>query len=175
MLKNRFKVMSNYVRHASRSYSGFLGKKFSNISEVVQVLSQMSWKSEDFIPSCSELKDLPSETEIKKLLKLSGLPENNWKSAQHVLAKQLPFINYLRNVEVNENTDSANARLAPRRQAPLTYEQLKSNIEGQVKDAKLGEPSGIWNSTGLSNLIEDGFFVVREEVKNRNKENKNYK
>ncbi|AMD20695.1 HDL049Cp [Eremothecium sinecaudum] len=152
-----------------RQYSSSVGRKFANKTDVVEFFSKSTWKSEDYLPKDGQKLQLPTEKEVKKLLRISGLPSDNWKKAQQKLANQLSFINHLQEVEVDNTIDPTHARILPRTVKPLSHTELQDFAEKQPKDASLGEISGSFDGSKLSTISEDGYFVIREGLLNDRK------
>ncbi|AET39470.1 glutamyl-tRNA(Gln) amidotransferase subunit F Ecym_4421 [Eremothecium cymbalariae DBVPG len=150
-----------------RFCSSSVGKKFESRKHIEEYLSRATWRIEDYIPN-PETTEPVAEDEVKKLLKLSGLPEGDNAETQRRLANQLKFINKLHDVDVNPSSISEDARLMSRTQDELTFEQLTMLVKAQSKNDDLAERSGFWDCTSLATLKDNGYFVVRgNSMKNR--------
>lgn len=139
-----------------------IGSKFTSKHQVYEYLSQTTWSIKEYFPKYNEKHSLPSETDIKRLLKLSGLMYKNTDVIQRNLATQLFFINRLHDICVSEDISSSDARILPRKSKPITFTELKELISNNKERELLGEISGSWNSTSLSNMSEQGYFLLRE-------------
>lgn len=151
----------------SRLYSSnaaSIGPKFQTKEQVKEYLSKASWSIEDYLPKNSATEEqLPPKETVERLLKLSGLPSQDISEMQRRLANQLAFIDILHDLPVPDGTDASNARSVPRTGKPISYDQLLELSENETdKDESLGERSGSWESTKLSQISKNGYFVVRE-------------
>ncbi|AGO10083.1 AaceriAAR093Cp [[Ashbya] aceris (nom. inval.)] len=155
--------MIRSLLYASRRCSSSVGARFRSREELQAYLARPAWRPEDFLPSAEDIaRQLPSEEEVRKLLKLSGLPETDLQEVRRRLATQLSFVSQLQTVEVDDSVDPQYAKAMKRHPAAVGYEELVRRAEADTKDESLGEKSGSWDSTATATLKKDGYFVLRE-------------
>lgn len=161
-------LASRLCLRCSRSYvSGAkVGEKFRSKKEVMEYLSRETWSVEEYLAdSDTSIGELPSAADVRKLLKLSGLPirDSEVERIRVRLGKQLSFIDKLHRlpVEDEKSIDEYQARLMPREETPLSYDGLLEKIATQGKSPELGEVDGSWDATGLAQMKENKYFVVR--------------
>ncbi|KAH3900860.1 glutamyl-tRNA(Gln) amidotransferase subunit F SCDLUD_002315 [Saccharomycodes ludwigii] len=163
-----------------RFKSSSVGPEFKSIEEIEQYLKPESceWSVNDFLKVDESQQSnmvIPSNQDISRLLKLSGLPQissaEKLEKIRKNLSTQISFINKLHSVELsNDKTfKPQHARILPRETKKLTLDDLKNQIEtSAVNKEALGEISGYWDPTSLASISKDGFYVVREGlIKNR--------
>ncbi|KAK5778358.1 hypothetical protein RI543_004019 [Arxiozyma heterogenica] len=115
----------------------------------------------------------PSNELIFKLLKLSGLSQKDVdiEEIRNTLKKQIQFINILQNIELTEKEtfyDTNNARLLPRENTSLKYDNLLELIEKQKGSVRPSEISGSWKPTSLASKSMNGYYVLEHgQIKNR--------
>ncbi|CAR23277.1 glutamyl-tRNA(Gln) amidotransferase subunit F [Lachancea thermotolerans CBS 6340] len=148
-----------------------IGPRLKNLDEIKEYLGKPTWSVEKYLQSSSNGETQPPSREtVEKLLKLSGLPNENVEMFQATLGKQLAFINKVQSLPVDESLDPSHARIIDRNSEALDYESLSCSVEQQEteKDSKMGEVGGSWDGTGLAAISENGFYVLREGLlKNR--------
>ncbi|KAL3230725.1 Glutamyl-tRNA(Gln) amidotransferase subunit F, mitochondrial [Nakaseomyces bracarensis] len=152
-----------------RCYS--VGSSFKTIEQVKQYLSQPTWSITEMLdsqmPSSDVSGSMPSDAEVKQLLALSGFPVKgtNIENIKQKLIRQLSFINTLHNTPLNENDKNLSenyARLLPRQNIALSYDDLLHKIENVSPDQETGEVFDSWDATSMSQISKDNYFVVRQ-------------
>lgn len=159
-----------------RSYS--TRSSFKSVEEVKQYLSKSTWSITEMLeppgPNADNVRGIPSDSEVKQLLSLSGFPvqSSNIEDIKQKLIRQLSFINTLHNTPLDEedkNLSENYARLLPRQNIALSYDDLLHKIENIQPDLETGEVLDSWDATSLSQISKDNFFVVRQGLlKDRN-------
>ena len=159
-------LKNGYCSRCCRLYSSRakVGEKFRSKKEVMEYLGQQTWSVDEYLAD-STSEELPSEADVRKLLKLSGLPVdgNDLERIRVRLGKQLSFIDKLHRIPIEDEKtiDECQARLMPRNEVPISYDSLLQKIATQKKDPELGEVEGSWDSTSLAQMKENKYFVVR--------------
>ncbi|CUS23592.1 LAQU0S10e03994g1_1 [Lachancea quebecensis] len=148
-----------------------VGPRLKSLAEIKDYVGKPTWSVEEYLQTSSTSKaQPPSRKDVEKLLKLSGLPNENVEVFQATLGKQLAFINKVQSLPVDESLDPSHARIIDRNPEALDYESLSHSVGQQEaqKDKEIGEVGGSWDSTGLAAISENGFYVLREGLlKNR--------
>lgn len=164
----RLGLISRQSLKGSRFYSlkAKVGDRFQSKKEVLEYLQKETWSVDKYLADSDDQSLLlPSVGEVRKLLKLSGLPieGNDLERIRERLGKQLGFISKLHRIEIEEenSVEETQARLMPRNEVPLSYDDLLDKINEQRKDPELGEVEGSWDATGLAQMEDNKYFVVR--------------
>ncbi|CCK68549.1 glutamyl-tRNA(Gln) amidotransferase subunit F KNAG_0B01020 [Huiozyma naganishii CBS 8797] len=169
----RFGQLTRLASWRTYSVGSKVGRAFLSISELDTFLSRNEW-------SVAELfDDRGSDATVSKdvvvsLLKMSGLAQDKCiiPDIQRTLKSQISFISKLQRIELRnqDNLDVKYARVLPRHNKPINFEELLSIIEKENKPQSktADEISGSWDATGLADSSENGYFVVRKGlIKNR--------
>ncbi|KAJ9571502.1 Hypothetical protein J6897_01971 [Nakaseomyces glabratus] len=171
---SRFMIRAVFFR---RYTAATVGKPFRNVAEVKQYLAKQTWSIDEILHGVDTGKaakqGVPTEDEVRKLLALCAFPveDADLQDSKRILVKQLSFINKLHETSVDDqdkNLDENYARLLPRQNKALTYDDLLKKIDDIKQDEATGEPTGSWDSTGLAKMRKDNYFIVRQGLlKNR--------
>ncbi|GAV48244.1 hypothetical protein ZYGR_0I05410 [Zygosaccharomyces rouxii] len=158
------------VAKCVRAYSSkpTLGPKFQSLDEIKEYIFKDTISANEFLTQSERAKDrelpVPPRETVLKLLKLSGLPTKgaDIERIQRNLSEQISFINILHDTDLDDSLNVKYARLLPRENATLSYEDLIVRANSG-KNSELAEISGSWDSTSRASMRKDGYFIVREE------------
>lgn len=171
--KNRFYTTQNKGEGAR------IGSQLNSKEDIDTFLRSNKWDGQELLQNSKHDKATkvvtqpPSDNEIHKLLKLSGLSQKNidLEEIRATLSNQIQFIDLLQNVSLTEeelNYNTNNARLLPREVKPLKYADLLELIETQKKNKQESEISGSWNPTSLAAKSVNNYFILEKGLlKNR--------
>ncbi|SCV01025.1 LANO_0F09780g1_1 [Lachancea nothofagi CBS 11611] len=155
--------------HVRNFVKSAIGPRFRDMTEIKKYVESPKWAVEEFLKQDDkeQIQHLPSEETVKRLLKLSGLPLENFDSIRNQLGRQLLFLDKLMTLDVDENIDPNHARILERHPQPLRYEELFRLAHNQRQEKSLGETDGSWESIKLATQSENGFYVLREALMKR--------
>ncbi len=172
LLKQRFYTIQNKGAR--------IGTKFESKQDIDDFLDSNKWDGQELLQSSTECDPSkvptapPSDEMIYKLLKLSGLSQKgiDMEEIRTTLTNQIQFIDLLQNVPLSEEEqkyDTNYARLLPRDNKPLKYNEILKLIETQKKNKQGSEISGSWNPTSLATISVNNYYILKKGLlKNRN-------
>lgn len=175
------KILKRRQLYSTKVQSSTIGVMFKSQENINKFFETNLWNSgkvlldNQFTPNGTESSKAinPSNELIFKLLKLSGLSQKDvdLEEIRNTLKKQIQFINILQNIELTEKEtlyDTNNARLLPRENVSLKYDDLLELIEKQKNSVQPNEISGSWKPTSLASKSMNGYYVLEQgQIKNR--------
>lgn len=159
------------IRNVLKFYCSkpLVGPKFNSLDEIKNYVLKDTLSANDYLAESESQKDrqlpTPSVKTVLKLLKLTGLSSEGKDigAIQRTLGKQLSFIDILQNTRLDEEVDPAFARLMPRDNKPLSYEDLLHKVARNRGKEKATEETRSWDSTSRAALQKEHYFVFNEE------------
>ncbi|KAK5962349.1 glutamyl-tRNA(Gln) amidotransferase subunit F PWA37_000392 [Arxiozyma heterogenica] len=175
------KILRRRQLYSTKFQSNTIGIMFKSQEDINKFFETNFWNSEKVLldnqstPNGTKSSKAinPSNELIFKLLKLSGLSQKDVdiEEIRNTLKKQIQFINILQNIELTEKEtfyDTNNARLLPRENTSLKYDNLLELIEKQKGSVRPSEISGSWKPTSLASKSMNGYYVLEHgQIKNR--------
>lgn len=183
ILKSSVSQLLKYLQkerlYSTQKKGGRIGSKLESKDDINALLRSNKWDGQELLQNSKDnnfaksTTKLPSDDEIYKLLKLSGLSHKNidLEEIKVTLSNQIQFIDLLQNVSLTEEElkyNTNNARLLPRNVKPLKYVDLLKLIKTQKKNKQKSEISGYWNPTSLATKSVNNYFILEKGLlKNR--------
>jgi hypothetical protein len=149
---------SSYLVRGVSSTGAKVFPALTSTEQIRELINKPTWNIyKELIEEkvASQEKDVHISKElVDKLLKMSGLEENQEIDISNKLREQVIFINKLHSVEPNEEAIKVE-------EDALSLKDIMEGISSRKQDESKGELGGL-NPTKLASVSKNGYYIVRE-------------